>query len=213
MARQARVKNEFGVFYIQQISGKDQLLFRNDEDRNYFVDLIQQGSQNFQFELISYCVVSDKEYHLVLKLNGSDLSKIMKSLNISYAMYRKETHQLYKDRYKSQWIESEEALNGLLSTLHCENKVTSEWNQFCKLVKNTSPCKACVKNMDQALDWINQKCQENRLTFTQVMKDKPLRNDWILQIRKTSTLSLKEIGELFGGISESSVCKIIKDCH
>lgn len=213
MARQARIKNDFGIFYIQQISGDEQVLFRSDEDRRYFVDLIHQGAQNFQFELISYCAVSEREYHLVLRLNGSDLSKIMKSINISYAMYRKESHHLYKDRYKSQWVENEEALKLLLAKLHCEGKAESPWNQFCKLVQSSAPCEECIKAVDQAQHWLTQKCQAENLEFSKVLKDKPLRNDWILQLRKKSTLSLKEIGEIFGGISESSVCKIIKDCH
>lgn len=218
MARQARIKNEFGIFYIQQTSSQDQLLFRNEVDRQHFLDLVKHGAENFQFELISYCVLSDSEYHMVLKLNGSDLSKIMKSINISYAMYRKESHQLFKDRYKSQWIEGDEALAELMSRLHCEEKALSHWNWLCarESISNPSspkPCQDCIKDIETAQKWIQTQCDTLHLTFTQVLKDKGLRNEWILQIRKKSTLSLKEIGELFGGISESSVCKIIKDCH
>lgn len=213
MARQARVKSEFGIFYVQQTSRQDQLLFRTEADRQYFLDLIRQGAENFQFELISYCVLSENEYHMVLKLNGSDLSKVMKSINISYAMYRKESHQLFKDRYKSQWIENDEALEALMSKLHCEEKAHSHWNQFCSREVPENPCQDCIKTIESAQKWLNERCIEQHLTFEQVLKDKGLRNQWILQIRKKSTLSLKEIGELFGGISESSVCKIIKDCH
>lgn len=213
MARQARVKSEFGIFYIQQTSRQDQLLFRNEADRQYFLDLLRQASDNFQFQLISYCVFSENEYHMVLKLNGSDLSKIMKSINISYAMYRNESHQLFKDRYKSEWIESDEALEALMTKLHCEEKALSHWNQNCVRESSSSPCQDCIKNMEAAHKWIEGECEKHQLIFSQVLKDKGLRNEWILQIRKKSTLSLKEIGALFGGISESSVCKIIKDCH
>lgn len=213
MARQARIKNEFGIFYIQQTSSGEQLLFRNEADRQYFLNLLNQSADRFQFELISYCVFSENEYHMILRLQGSDLSQIMKSINISYAMYRKDSHQLFKDRYKSQWIEDEETLNTLLSKLHCEEKLESQWNQFCNRGSSKLPCEDCIKDMESAKKWLEESFKKEQLTFQQVLKDKGLRNQWILSVRKKSTLSLKEIGDLFGGISESSVCKIIKDCH
>jgi DNA-directed RNA polymerase specialized sigma subunit len=37
-----------------------------------------------------------------------------------------------------------------------------------------------------------------------------VRNDIIKEIRKNSTLTLKEIGELLGGLGESRVSRILK---
>jgi DNA-directed RNA polymerase specialized sigma subunit len=42
-----------------------------------------------------------------------------------------------------------------------------------------------------------------------LIKNKEERNKMIKHFRKNSTLSLKEIGSIFGGLSESSICKIL----
>ncbi|HCW73194.1 MAG TPA: hypothetical protein DHM90_04710 [Clostridiaceae bacterium] len=50
---------------------------------------------------------------------------------------------------------------------------------------------------------------ERGMSLTELLKEKELRNELILKFRKNSTLSLKELGSLFGGLSESSICKIL----
>ena len=43
----------------------------------------------------------------------------------------------------------------------------------------------------------------------EIYKDKSLRNTYIHFFRKHSILSLRDLGLLFGGLSESTVCKIL----
>jgi DNA-directed RNA polymerase specialized sigma subunit len=45
----------------------------------------------------------------------------------------------------------------------------------------------------------------------ELLRDKKRRNDLIKVIRKNSSLSLKELGELFGGLSESRISRIAQD--
>lgn len=213
MARKARIKSDYGMFYIQQRSHEGQVLFKDDSDRAYLLELLEKTRQQFQFDLIAYCMRSDTSYHLIIDLKGTDLSKLMKSLNISYAMYRGACGQLYKDRYKSQYLENELQLKEQLEKLQNSGEASGQWHQFCQANTNTSPCEGCIKTITDAHKWLEESCNEADLSVNALFKDKMRRNALILELRKKSTLSLKEIGQLFGGISESSVCKIIKDCH
>ncbi len=213
MARKARVKNEYGTFYIQQRSHEQQVLFKDNTDRQYLLDLLEKAKQQFQFDVLAYCMRSDTAYHLIITLKGTDLSKLMKSLNISYAMYRGACGQLYKDRYKSQLLENEAQLKEQLEKLKNSGETSDEWHEFCQVSSDNSPCEGCIKTIIDAEKWLEESCKVADLTTSSLFKDKTRRNTMILELRKKSTLSLKEIGLLFGGISESSVCKIIKDCH
>ena len=44
----------------------------------------------------------------------------------------------------------------------------------------------------------------------ELTKNKEIRNNIIRELRKNSSLKLKEIGELVGGLSESRVSRILK---
>lgn len=136
MARKAREKILYGTYLISQTSGADQPMFRNDQDRVAFLDIVKKVKEKLDFHLYGYCLLSDSEYRLLIFDNGADLSKIMKAINIRYAMYAKCEGKLYRDRYKSQLLID---YRGLLETAqsvygtdrHCE------WNQFSALLDGT----------------------------------------------------------------------------
>lgn len=134
MARKAREKILYGTYLITQTSGADQPLFRDDQDRTAFLAIVKKVKEKFDFHLYGYCLRADNGYRLLIYDNGSDLSKIMKALNIRYAMYAKCEGKIYKDRYKSQLIqdyrgliESAESVYG--ADEHCA------WSQFSVLLQ------------------------------------------------------------------------------
>lgn len=231
MARKARIKDEFGIFHIRQTGGEERNLFEKDEDRLYFIDILKRTQSNFQFRLYAYCVLSPNEYQLVLDVNGSDLSKIMKSINISYAMYARCDGRLFKDRYKSQMLADKDAMMMKVMEIH-ENAKSSdrpEWNSFC-LYDTASPlrldwvtlldteeqsaegfsCIDCLRTLDEAKIRLQSISSKTDQPVSDLLKDKRFRNQLISDFRRQSTLSLKELGELFGGLSESTVSKILK---
>jgi REP element-mobilizing transposase RayT len=239
MARQARVKDEFGIFYIRQTGGDERKLFENDNDRVYFLNILKRSQSKFQFKLYAYCLLSDNEYHLILDVNGGDLSKIMKSINIAYAMYVKCEKPLFKDRYKSQMISSNDELKNKTQMIHhnaMDSKNTS-WNSFCHynsktpLAMNFIPvidlkdnsskyscedktsrigtCVDCIRTVSDAQSKLDEIAKRSGQSLSEIFKDRERRNQLIQDFRRQSTLSLKELGNLFGGLSESSVCKIL----
>lgn len=239
MARQARVKDDFGIFYIHQIGGDARKLFETDEDRVYFLNILKRSQSKFQFKLYSYCLLSDNEYHLILDVNGGDLSKIMKSINIGYAMYTKCEKPLFKDRYKSQMIISKAQLIDKIKSIHHNSKDNqgSNYNSFCHYNSDTPlrmhfipvidlnsdasigkcndkkiqirTCENCIRTLEDAKSKLNEIALNTNQTLSEIYKDKEKRNQLIREFRRQSTLSLKELGVLFGGLSESTVCKIL----
>lgn len=228
MARKARIKDPYGTFHITQSGGGQRLLFEKEEDRTEFLEILKKAQAQFQFKLYAYCLLSDNQYHLVMDLNGADMSKVMKSINIGYAMYKDQKEPLFKDRYKSELLKETEDAEDVVRSLHKNGITGSLWNSYCtydkesplKLdwispiekstdKKDTSPCRNCMETLKEAEVKLKEFSLERGLPLEDLLKDKEIRNDLILKFRKNSTLSLKELGILFGGLSESSICKIL----
>jgi len=239
MARQARIKNIYGIYHIFQQGGIGRSLFTSLEDREKWLTIVSKAKEKYQFKLYAYCASEPNEYHLVLNLQGGDISKVMKSINIAYAMHIKCPDQLFKDRYRSELIETKEALLDLMATIHRRSnfykKVPDPYNSFCcyrGLNKETlvtvdvsdiktrediimmnendkNKCDKCIQTLEDAEEKLTGILHIGMLTKEELKKDKDFRNQLIRRFRKESTLSLKELGMIFGGLSESAVSKII----
>ena len=235
LARRARIKKNFGVFHIHQTSGEEVALFQNDGDRDYFLEILQRAQKKFAFKLYAYCVHSPHEYHLILDPNGSDLSQIMKSINIGYAMYVKSTEPLFKDRYKSELLDSPEQILQIMDTLrhrperrnerHCYHEDIRAFEleaaagsesvfdfvagNSCREEAAPIGCINCIETFADAQTHLKKVAGEGGFSVEGLLKNKMCRNQLIKDFRRQSTLSLKQLAQLFGGLSESSVCKIL----
>jgi REP element-mobilizing transposase RayT len=215
MARTARVKEAYGTYYVTQSSSGCRPLFESNEDREYFINILQKTVNKFNCKVIDYCAQNNDTYHLIIDVNGGDLSKIMKSINIPYAMHAVCQGKLFKDRYKSQPIKDDDQLKQIQEEIRDDIAENGGYSSFC--VTGINPCEPetestcinCIATLDQAYDYLQYEATIKQMTPEEILKDKPLRNTLIKDVRRTSTLSLKKIGQVFGGISESSVSKIL----
>jgi hypothetical protein len=195
-----------------------------------------ESKENNDFILYAYCITNENEYTLILNANGSDISKIMKGINISYAMYVNQSGSLYRDRYKSNLIKDRDTLLNLIITIHeREHNTDSIYNSHCfysrdtlsdsKLIdkrdielflmdetcfRQSRDCKNCINTQVEAALELKNVASSKGLSVEDLLKPNSVRNTLIKEFRKKSTLSLKDLGEVFGGLSESSICKILK---
>ncbi|MBF4692940.1 transposase [Fusibacter ferrireducens] len=244
MARKARDAEVYGLYHIYQLGNQNRKLFESHADRQKFLEILSKARKRFGFKLYAYCIKTSDQYHLIVDTNGSDLSKVMKSINIAYAMYAKCDGKLFRDRYKSEVIETPEALNRIMEALHKETP-NNEYNSYCVYEsqmdanllidieplsvltdeqvdiedaisvcnrnrnQEKQPCENCIKDFDEAQNALLQKASNEGYALTEVFSDKAIRNQYIHYFRKHSLLSLKELGQLFDGLTESTVCKIL----
>ena len=236
MPRTAREKDDYGIYYINQQGIKGRTLFNDDIDRDKFLSILTTSKEKNNFKLYAYCLTNPNEYHLLINANGSDISKIMKEINIGYAMYVNYSSYIYKDRYKSVLIIDKENLLSILSKIHeLSKKIDSIYNSYCFYNKDNlsttelldkedlelltddgcfvlnTDCKNCIKTLDKGIAKFNEIAQSKNLTTEQLLSNKSIRNDLIRQFRRNSTLSLRELGNIFGGLSESTICKILNN--
>lgn len=229
VARQARIKDPYGTFHITQSGGAKRELFKKEEDRAHFLEILRRAQAKYQFKLYAYCLLSDNAYHLVMDLNGADMSKVMKSINIGYAMYLNLDEPIFRDRYKSTLLKNAESTLDVVEKLHDKGAAQeTQWNSYCiydpetplrldwvspiaglKETKDPAECRNCIDSIEEAQKRLFKVSEEAGLSLKELFRQKDLRNNLILKFRKNSSLSLKELGILFGGLSESSICKIL----
>lgn len=66
-----------------------------------------------------------------------------------------------------------------------------------------------ICTMEQARSKIIEAAEKNEISSGDLKNYTVFRNELMIRIRKNSSLSLKQIGELFGGLSESRVSRIL----
>ncbi len=94
-------------YHIYNRASGERLLFRDDEDRAYFLNLIQkhlienddqsdEDPKRFEVEVIAYCLMGT-HFHLLLyqEVDPLAISGFMRSLGTTYSMY-------YNRKYKSK---------------------------------------------------------------------------------------------------------------
>ncbi len=100
MAREARHKKQFSVYYIYQACQLDKM-FISPADIDVLLEAIYFAKCQYDFTLIALDIC-ESSYQLVLYDNGSDISSIMRSINIGFAMKLKREHFKMTTRFKSK---------------------------------------------------------------------------------------------------------------
>lgn len=121
MPRVLRVKGEFSTYHVVQRGNEKKKIFRNDEDKVKFLETLAKAREKYNFLIYAYCLM-DNHIHLLVNDNGNDISKLMKSINISYVSYFNRTYQrcghLFQDRFKSELVKDDRYLLEVSRYIH-----------------------------------------------------------------------------------------------
>ena len=121
MPRSRRIKLETFIYHIMVKSISDTLLFKDDDDREKYLFFIKDTQKKQGFKVYSYCLMSNHA-HIMVDANGADVSLFMHRINQLYAQYfNKKYHReghLFKDRFKSRVVNSENYLFNLSAYIH-----------------------------------------------------------------------------------------------
>jgi putative transposase len=108
MARPLRLSFENAVYYITARGNRQDPIFYNDEDRNIFLDKINETFLKYSFVCFAYCLM-DNHYHLFLRTLHPNISEGMHYLNTSYANWFKARYKivgvLFQGRYRSLLVD------------------------------------------------------------------------------------------------------------
>jgi putative transposase len=125
VARQARIEYPGALYHVicRGIERRD--LLRDDVDRERYLALLEKSVGRFGLRVFAYCLMGN-HLHLAVEAGKVPLSRVMRSLNTSYAGYFNARHRragyLFQGRYKAYLVDREEYLVSLIRYIH-ENPV------------------------------------------------------------------------------------------
>jgi putative transposase len=121
MPRTARIKSPVGIYHVMIRSISEIDLFKNDEDKNRYLETLKKYQSIFLFKVYSYCLMTNHG-HFVIDTCGSDISKVMKCVNQSYVAYYNRKYErhghVFQDRFKSKPVDKDEYLIMLTAYIH-----------------------------------------------------------------------------------------------
>jgi putative transposase len=119
--RTARIKSPIGIYHVMIRSISDTSLFKDNDDKDRYLELIKKYQNLFLFRVYAYCVMTTHA-HFIIDCAGADISKFMKAINLSYAAYFNKKYNrhghVFQDRFKSKVIADEKYLLMLSAYIH-----------------------------------------------------------------------------------------------
>lgn len=125
MARPLRLEAEGAVYHVMGRGNERRAIFRDDRDRESYLERLQRYRERFGFRILAYCLM-DNHVHLALERGPVSLSRVMLALHGSYSQYFNRRHgrvgHLFQGRYKATLVERDRYLLALVRYIH-ENPV------------------------------------------------------------------------------------------
>lgn len=110
MPRRARLKSPESMYHIMCRSVSEILLFRDEEDKEYYLELLVKYKERYKCSIYAYCLM-DTHLHLHFDPKGADISKFMHSANTAYVRYYNKKYMrhghVFEERFVSKILDSE----------------------------------------------------------------------------------------------------------
>jgi REP element-mobilizing transposase RayT len=121
MGRQWRIEFAGAFYHILSRGNEGGDIFYDDEDRRLFLDTLAEMSERFDLNIYAY-VLMDNHYHLLLRTNLPNLSKVMQWFGLTYTRRFNNRHfrsgHLFQGRYKSIIVQNDAYLVRLSCYIH-----------------------------------------------------------------------------------------------
>lgn len=121
MPRFPRQKYEDAMYHITVRGNNREKIFFCDDDKIRYLDTLKRYKEKFKINLYAYCLM-DNHVHLVIDCNGQDISRIMKGISLSHAIYINKKYDrcghLFQDRFTSKIIDSDRYMQWVSRYIH-----------------------------------------------------------------------------------------------
>jgi len=116
VARKLRIEKN-GFYHVVNRGVARSNIYLCDDDFVNFLEIMQEASQEYHFQIYSYCLMSN-HYHILIKITEQNLSVIMQKVNSRYSIYfnnkYKRVGPLWQGRFKSWFVYDETYLKALV---------------------------------------------------------------------------------------------------
>lgn len=111
IARKKRIWYPGASYHIMGRGNRHMDIFAEEEDRQYFLVILENVMKKYPFSIHSYCLMTN-HYHILLETKINEIWRIMQLVASNYAIYYNRKYQkdghLFQGRYRSCIVESDE---------------------------------------------------------------------------------------------------------
>ncbi len=199
-------------------------IFEREEDIKYYIKIMYNLIEKQKVEIVAYCIMNNHAHMLIKAEEIKELSKYMQRLNTKYAIYYNKKYEkvgyVFRDRYKSEGIYSEEQLYSCINYIYnnpvkagmcnkaeeypysnhrkIKNNIVEDYN-FIDINENDGICQNVLEKF----------LIENNLELEYLKANKRKLRELIMILKQKSNCSLREIAE-YTNVSRETIRKIYK---
>ena len=119
--RTTRKQSESGIYHVVTRGVGRQLIFEDDKDRAFFLELLAQAASDSGCTLYAWCLMTN-HVHLLLKASPAELSSFTRAVFGRYAQYFNNRHDrvghLFQERFWSEPVDGDEYFLAALRYVH-----------------------------------------------------------------------------------------------
>lgn len=121
MPRPLRIEYPGAWYHVFSMAARRRPVFKTEEHRDLFLEVVQQTAETYGVEVHAYCVVPD-QYHLLIRTPRANLSRTMRQLNGVFTQRSNKRFggkgQLFRGRYKAVLIDEATYLGATARFIH-----------------------------------------------------------------------------------------------
>ena len=110
LPRKIRLWFPGAIYHIMSRGNHKHDIFLDEEDRHRYMASLLEARKEYDFNLFAYCLMTN-HVHLQIQTNQTDISTIMKRINMNYAQYFNRKYDtvghLFQGRYRSELIDTD----------------------------------------------------------------------------------------------------------
>ncbi|MBI3774960.1 MAG: transposase [Gammaproteobacteria bacterium] len=157
MPRPLRIEYPGAWYHVFSMTARRRPVFKTEEHRDLFLDVVHQTAETYGVEVHGYCVVPD-QYHLLIRTPRANLSRTMRQLNGVFTQRCNKRFggkgQVFRGRYKAVLIDDANFLGATARYIHTVPVATEQATRPDQY--QWSSCRAQVGGI-KAPSWLHTK--------------------------------------------------------
>ncbi len=121
MARKLRIWYKGAVYHVMCRGNNKRNIFMDSQDYMVFLAILHEAKIKFNFKILCYCLMTN-HIHLHIKTSDEAIGKIMKKINMLYAIYFNQKYNLighlFQGRYRSELIDQDKYMLEISRYIH-----------------------------------------------------------------------------------------------
>lgn len=184
MNRIARNSYGKGFFHIMVQGINKKYIFEKSIEKEEYLSLLLRYKNKFQIMLLAYCIMDNHAHMLIYTDEIYEMSKYMRIVNSRFARdYNKvfgRVGYVFRDRYNSQYIDTQEYLLKCLNYIHM-NPVTAKMVEKPEDYRYSS-YKSYTKEDNNIDDKAIEKVFNNKKDYLKILKNIPYEEIEVMDI-------------------------------